>query len=836
MSGKKKASFLALRNIELRSAGLSVSEIKTQASAFGKNEIVEIKGIPWWKRTVEIITDPMIILLFFAGTLFLALGSYREAVTLLIAMLPLIFMDLYLHRRTEASLEALKSQLSNTCQVRRENIDQTISPLDLVPGDLLILKTGDFLSADGYFEDGASLQIDEALLTGESLPQSKKIFKIPKNKDFLEKEVVIDNEYLGYAGTRVLRGSGLLRILQVGRNTEYGIILGVLEQVPQEKTPLQKSTGRLVRDFAILGFIFCIVLAAVRLYQGKGWLDALLSSAVLAVAAMPEEFPIVFTFFLGVGVYRLAKQNALVRRAVTVENIGRVQRICTDKTGTLTLGELQLIQVEESRDVTSRELLAIARLASDESPSDPVDIAIDVRAEHTITEGFERMHTFPFTEDRKRETCIVRDVSGKYFSYVKGAPETILSMCLLKENDKNFWKNKITKSSGEGCKVLACALKYLKEDCDIREEPIGGYTFAGLLIFSDPIRSEVLPAVEYCKSQEIKILMLTGDHPSTAMAIAKNVGIGGLNPLLVSAEDAPEEFTFEAIQSGYSKISKIDVIARCTPLQKLWVVQALKAKELVAVTGDGVNDVPALQAADIGIAMGKRGARSAREAASIVIADDNFATIINAIREGRQLFKNLNKSFEYLVIIQVPLVLGAAIVPILGYSLLYLPIHLVWMELILHPTSLFAFQMNTPQKGDEIAPPNSGRFFMKSQLKGIVVESTLLLGAVLFSYILGIGEGKGDGHARASAISILCLASLTLLVRGTRLKNKSARSVFVVTGLSSIALIQIPFLAAMMDLIPLDLVDWLRNLLMVIFIFSVVPILRHVFKTYCWSD
>ncbi|MBK7842707.1 MAG: cation-transporting P-type ATPase [Bdellovibrionales bacterium] len=298
----------------------------------------------------------------------------------------------------------------------------------------------------------------------------------------------------------------------------------------------------------------------------------------------------------------------------------------------------------------------------------------------------------PFTEDRKRETGFVRQSDGSIMACVKGAPETILAMSAITHENREYWSKRISEWAKAGHKVIGVAKKHdvLLES---EYEPDSGFEFCGLLAFEDPPRPEVAGAMAYCRQSGIRVLMVTGDHPETAAAIAKDAGLTLGTPIVVSAEDDPAQFQVEWLNQNPKFLKGIDVVARCTPMQKFRIVMALKfAGEMVAVTGDGVNDVPALKAADIGIAMGERGTRSAKEVSSIILSDDNFSTIVNAIREGRQLFRNLAMSFEYLLLIHIPLVLGAAIVPLIGYPLVYLPVHIVWLELVIHPTALFAFQ------------------------------------------------------------------------------------------------------------------------------------------------
>lgn len=802
---KKNISLENLRGLNLRSDGLSDEEVQSQRRVFGPNIILEQTPSPWGPILCDTAKDPMVLLLVVAGSLFLFLGNNTEAFTLYFAIIPLIAMDIYLHYRTQASTRVLQGQLDRRTWVYRGNKKIEIDSIDLVPGDRVCLKTGDYLSADGFFEEVDRLLIDESLLTGESLPITKGA--LSASILLSAEEVTVTAETLGFAGTRVVRGEAVLRVTQTGANSQYGDIVRALSKAPHEKTPLQQSIAKLVKVLTIGGLICCVLLITVRLLQAKGWLDAFLSGAILAVAAMPEEFPIVFSFYLGVGIYRLAKKNALVRRAVTVENIGQVECICTDKTGTITLGELRLVQRQAATGISEEILLESSLMSCDENPTDPVDVAIAAGA--SGQRSFKRDHSFPFTEDRKKESSIYKNSEDQFVCVSKGAPEVILAMSDLSEAEQNHWLEQIKQWSESGQKVLGCARKFLKSEPG-PEEPQEHFQFCGLLGFSDPLRPEVPAAMTYCFENKIKVIMLTGDHPHTALAIGTQAGVGGAHPRVLSMEGREEFLTEQGIQDHALEISDFDIVARCKPLQKLWIVEALKKRyKVVAVTGDGVNDVPALHRADIGIAMGKRGSRAAREVSSIILADDNFATITHAIGEGKQLLRNLTLSFEYLLLMQIPFVLGAALIPLAGYPLLFLPVHLVWIELILHPTSLFAFQMPTAPADPSLAPR---RFFDNKKIVAVTIEGFLLLSVMIFSFVLGLHEDKGEGHARANALLIFCLASAGYVWRSTGLKTRASRVIFLATLVTTFIFIQSSTLASRLGLHPLDFLDWVRGM------------------------
>jgi P-type Ca2+ transporter type 2C len=803
----KKVSFETLKDLSPRKEGLSEPEVASQRSRYGANEIVEVAGNPWVDLAIDTLKDPMIWFLLGIGTVFTLVGDTSEAIILFVAILPLVFMDAFLHWRTQASTSSLKGQLSSQVTALRAGKEVPVDSYDLVPGDLILVNPGLFLPADGVFQEVTNLQVDESALTGEAFPVPKSTSRLDPFLVSNKGEIRVDPSSLAFAGTRVLTGTGRMRVLYIGQRTSYGEIVQSVAKMPHERTPLQKSITKLVQGLIFAATALCLLLAAVRVYQGHGWLDALLSAATLAIAAIPEEFPIVFTFFLGVGVYRLAKRRALVRRAVSIENIGRVTHICTDKTGTITIGLLQLTHIDPAEELTEVDVLKTAFAASNPDGSDPVDIAIrDVAAIHSLSSRA-RSQTFPFTEDRKQETVFIQD-NGKTIAYMKGSPETVFAKSNLSEEARQDWQERTSQWARQGHKVLACAMKTLsEEEAHGNEEPTSGFEFYGLLAFEDPARPEVSEAMAYCQRNGIRVLMLTGDHQETAVAIAKDVGLGGQSPMAVSADEEPEKFQEGWLNENPDFLRRLHVVARCTPLQKLRIVNTLKkAGELVAVTGDGVNDVPALKAADIGIAMGERGTRSAKEVASIVLADDNFRTIIGAIKEGRQLFTNLGLSFKYLLYIHIPFILTAALIPLLGYPLLYLPVHIVWLELIIHPSALFAFQQQAAITDETYNLRKS--FFSRSDIASLLLICIALTAVLGFSFVSALGEEFGVGHARAKVLVMLTFWSAGIVAVFSRLKTLASILIVFSTLLSTVFLVQIPASARILKLTPLHLTDW----------------------------
>ena len=774
--------------------GLAAKDAAERLERFGENVIVETDRSGWLDVLKDALTDPMIWFLAGTASLFFVLGDYTEAAVLAAALIPIMCMDAYLHRRTKASAEGLSKLLAEHVRVVRGGSEVDIPARSLVPGDLVLTQANAPFPADGVLVGGDNLQVDASALTGESLPVRKAVFTAALAG---ASDMAVDDTCWAMAGTRLLTGEARMQVVFTGAETLYGQIVRTAQIGTGQRTPLQQAIGKLVAGLLVVAVILCLVLAGVRLAQGFGWVDAAVSGVTLAVAAIPEEFPVVFSFFLGVGVFRLSKQRALVRRSIAVENIGRVTCICTDKTGTLTEGRLHLQHIFAAGGRTDGDVLSAAATAARQESGDPLDLL--VLAKGAAPDGA-RLAVFPFTEDRRRETGVIETPDGTVHIAVKGAPENVLAMCTLAPADRDAWLDKTRALAGEGHKVIACAAATAADWSG--EEPGSGYAFCGLLAFEDPVRPGVRDAVTEAQDAGIRVIMVTGDHPDTARAIALELGIGGADPKIIQGQDLEEE--------GGADMTGFDVVARAMPAQKLNLVRALQAQDhIVAVTGDGVNDVPALKGADIGIAMGERGTQSAREVAAIVLLDDNFRTIVNAIAEGRQVFSNLKLSFAYLLMIHGPLVATAALLPLAGYPLLYLPIHIVWLELVMHPTALLVFQKQATR--GRLGPADGGvgaQFFRAREWAVIGGVTTLVTGLIMWGFIHALGPAQDALHARSLALAILLSANGAVALALGGWKNRGAVLAAAGSVVPAVLVIQSPLVSRLLHLAPLHLGDW----------------------------
>ncbi|MDT9599291.1 cation-translocating P-type ATPase [Sphingosinicella rhizophila] len=772
--------------------GLSETEVSTFGQRFGNNLIAEHVPRSRTATVRDAVGDPMLWFLLLTSGLFGLLGQYTDAAVLLAAIAPLLAMDFYLHRRTQASIEGLSSALAEEATVVRDGVRRRIAADQVVAGDLAIVSPGESFPADGIVLFGAGLQAEESSLTGEAFPVAKSAYS---------RRAPPPEAAWVFAGTRLLTGTAHVRILLVGGDTLYGEVVRSVVQGPQGRTPLQDAVGRLVKILLVAALIICLLLAGVRLSQGFGWADAFLSAATLAVAAIPEEFPVVLTFFLGVGVYRLARRKALVRRAVAVESIGRASAICSDKTGTITEGRLTFSDAVPATGVEKGWLMKVAALAARGDSGDPLDSAILERAPSAEV-GWARVRLFPFTEGRRRETAVWARPGEPMLASVKGAAETILDLCEMGPQERDRWLETVRALSGQGKKVLGCG--WLLSEAKPSSEPNEGFQFAGLIAVTDPIRTGVQEAMAEARRAGIQIVMVTGDHLDTAAAIAREAALAD-DPLPISGDRLEAALA----DMGKDELRQLTVVARATPAQKVLVVQALqRAGRIVVVTGDGVNDAPALRAADVGIAMGLRGTRSAREVSQIVLMDDNFSTIVAAIAEGRQIFQNLRMSFAFLLMVHIPLVATAAIIPLLGFPLLYLPVHIVWLELLIHPAAILGFQK--PADG-RLATRRSdpAGFFLAFEWMTIVATGMAIAMAILAIFVLTVHGGETPEHARSMALVTLVVSLAILLLSLSRGSTWAAYLVALCAIASALAFTRVEALSALMHLHALPTTDGL---------------------------
>ncbi len=689
-------------------------------------------------------------------------------------VLLIVGTTLYQERKTERAIEALRELASPRALVIRDGRQQRIAGRDVVRDDVLVLNEGDRVAADGVVLSTSHCTIDESLLTGESVA----VAKTEWNETVAAGRPGGEDLPFVYAGTLVVRGAAVVRVTAIGERTEMGKIGRVLGITTTEKTRLQQETKRLVWKLALIAGALSVVVVLVYGVTRHDWLQGVLAGLTLAMAILPNEFPVVVTVFLALGAWRLSRSRVLTRRVPAVEALGSVTVLCVDKTGTLTQNKMTVtrLSVEGATfDVQRLEreplpedfhsTVEYAVLASRRDPFDPMEVAFKRMAEDQLA-GTEHLHPdwllvreYPLTRDRLAVIQVWRTSTGDLEVACKGAPEAVAQLC--RRGGDAQWIDSARAMAADGLRVLAIARGAIRPGSGVPEDP-GALVlgFVGLVGLADPVRPTVRPAIAACHAAGIRVVMISGDYPETAQNVARHVGIAG-DAVITGAELA--ELDDIALRE---RIGSVHVFARILPEQKLRIVEALKASgEIVAMTGDGVNDAPALRAAHIGVAMGGRGTDVAREASQLVLLDDDFTSLELAVRTGRRIYDNLQKALAYILAVHLP-ILGLTVVPILaGWPLVLLPIHIAFLHLVIDPACSIVFEAE-PEEADVMRRPPRAiaarlfgkRLVMISLSLGLSVTA-ILLGAFAIAYY----GGSSEAEARAITFSILILANLALI-------------------------------------------------------------------------
>lgn len=757
--------------------GLTATEAAKRLATDGPNTLPQEKQRSLIKIIFDALREPMLQLLLAAGMIYLVVGDLAEALILLAMAVLNIGLVVVQESRTEKALAALKDLTSPNALVIRNGTRQTIKGSDVVNGDLIVLVEGCRVPADAALIEVSDLEADESLLTGESVPVRKTLGQ-SQAKDVRPGGDATSNVW---SGSLIVRGTGLARVMATGARTEIGRIGKSLEAVETAPTQLQVQTRLLVKVFAVLGIGASVVLALVYGYLNGDWLKGILAGITLAMATLPEEFPLVLTIFMVLGARRMSQNKVLTRRASAIEALGAVTVLCTDKTGTLTQNHMTVATLiadgqrlnipgtgEPDFPESFHSIVEFAVLASRPDPYDPMERAFGDLGQRFLAKT-EHIHTdwtleqsYPLTPELLAMSQIWRSKTDKGFVVAaKGAPEAIADLCHLPSEKITAIRKDIEMLAALGYRVLAVAksafpiatLPPTQHDFD--------FVFLGLVGLEDPLRSEVPAAVASCLAGGIRVVMITGDHPATAQAIAKQAGIISDTVLTGSEMAAMNDAAFT------EHLKRTNVFARIMPEQKLRLVQALSiAGDIVAMTGDGVNDAPSLKAAQIGVAMGGRGTDVAREAAALVLLDDNFASLVTAVRLGRRIADNLRKAISYVLAVHVPIA-GMSLIPVLlGWPIMLGPAHVVFLELIIDPISSIVFEAEPEELGIMSRPPRqpNAPLFDRNLLAHGLMQGVVVLIAALIVFQIGIQAEHGEQTARGMAFITLVLGNLGLML------------------------------------------------------------------------
>jgi Ca2+-transporting ATPase len=814
------------------STGLTEQEAAQKLREEGYNELPSVRKRTFVVLSMEVISEPMFLLLIVGGIIYMILGDIQEALMLLGFVFLIIGITVYQERKTERTLEALKDLSSPKALVIREGKQQRIPGREVVRGDLLVLCEGDRIAADAVVLNNLNLSTDESLLTGESMPARK----IAWDGELDFGRPGGDDLPFVYSGTLTVQGQGVARAYATGQHTEMGRIGKALQEVDTSKTPLQRETRKLVKIFAVVGLCLCVlVVIAYGLMRGN-WLEGILVGITLAMAIMPNEFPVVLTIFLALGAWRISQKRVLTRRVPAVETLGAATVLCVDKTGTLTMNQMTLKQLyagEETFKIKAKsseqllpkgfhKMLEYAVLASHPDPFDPMEKAIlqlgKEKAEHFGYKhgNLELVNEYPLTRQMLAMTLVWKFTDRPGFVIAaKGAPEAIAELCHFNAAQLKNLSVHIAEMAAQDLRVLGVARAIFDKDALPTDQHDFDFEFLGLLGLADPVRPNVPASIQECYQAGIRVIMITGDYPGTAQSIARQIGLVPNEEVITGPElDKMDDAELQR------RIRSVNIFARVVPEQKLRLVQALKANgEIVAMTGDGVNDAPALKAAHIGIAMGSRGTDVAREAAALVLLDDDFSSIVQAVKMGRRVFDNLKKGMAYVLAIHVPIA-GMSILPVLfGWPLVLLPVHIAFLHLIIDPACSVVFEAEPEEKGIMQRPPRNPKeaLFSRKTLGLSLLQGASILVILAAIFAVALQLGAGEREARALAFTTLIVANMAIIFTNRSwtltilqtLRNPNKALWWVVGGAMFFLpiVLYIPFLQDLFRFSTLDFVD-----------------------------
>ncbi|SDY42683.1 cation-translocating P-type ATPase [Eubacterium barkeri] len=751
--------------------GLTTAEATAQQAKWGKNELVPQKKQNFFLKVLHIIAEPMFLLLLAAAIIYFILGEPRDGAIMLIFVIGIITIDVIQEWKTDKTLTALRDLSAPHVSVIRDGVERSIPSVDLVPGDIMLLSEGIKIPADGTILKCNDFCVDESSLTGESMG----VWKVPEDAaPKLGPGEYWRTDYC-YGGTLVTQGTAMVRVDQIGARTEYGKIGAGVASAPQEDTPLQKQTGRLVKLcagiagvlFALVGILNFINLAELPLHSRI--IESILSGITLAMAMIPEEFPVILTVFLSMGAWRLAKNNALVRRLPSVETLGAVSVLCVDKTGTITQNRMTVTEAW-AQDGDAQKLIRTMGMGCETDAYDPMEKAmLRYCEEHGFTPGdlFDGtlVTEYPFTNETKMMGHVWQRPEGILLA-AKGSPERLLPLCHLSEEARIQVEAQLDAFSRQGLRVIAVAqADYPSADAVPTELSDNRLTFLGLIGLSDPPRPTVAADIARCNAAGIRVVMITGDNGITASAIAKTIGMPHADNIITG--DMLETMDDAALREA---IKTTNIFSRVIPEHKMRIVRAFKENgQIVAMTGDGVNDASALKYADIGIAMGKRGSEVSREAADLILMDDDFSTIVDTVKDGRRIFDNIRRAVGYVFTIHIPIAFSALLGPLLGISpgaLLLLPLHVVLLELVIDPTCSIVLEREPAEQDIMERPPRNPEepLLDRRTLTKSIIQGLCIFAASFGTYFAVLaGNPANAPMGRAMALTIIIVANLLLV-------------------------------------------------------------------------
>jgi P-type Ca2+ transporter type 2C len=758
------------------SLALTDAQAAEQLARDGHNELPSARPRTVLAIALNVVREPMFMLLVACGAIYLLLGDRQEALMLLGFVGVVMVITFVQERKTERALEALRDMASPRALVMREGTHRRIAGRDVVRGDLLLLAEGDRVPADAVLLEGTNLTVDESLLTGESIAVRKRGIET----DNAMAPPGGDDQPFVYSGTLIVQGRGIAKVLATGQRTAIGRIGQALSTLKTETTHVQRDTATIVRYAAWLAFGLAIVIAVWYGATRHDWLNGILRGITLAMAILPEELPVILVIFLGLGAWRLAKHRVLTRHIPAIEMLGSATVLCVDKTGTLTQNRMALVKLhtagreyaigrgdtQHPEDV--HDTLECAVLASYVEPTDPMEKAIRETA-LTVLAHTEHLHRdwtlvneYPLSSALLAMSRVWQSPDGTgYVIAAKGSPEAIADLCHLNDAEARSIAATTDALAGQGLRILGVARAIFDKSSLPRLQHDFDFDFVGLIALADPLRPNVTAAVQESLAAGMRVVMITGDYPATALSIARQIGLD----VAGGAMTGSQLNSLSAAALG-EHVRTINVFCRVTPEQKLRLVEALKANgDIVAMTGDGVNDAPALKAAHIGIAMGGRGTDVARESAALVLLDDDFNSIVAAVRMGRRVFDNLRKAIAFIVAVHIPII-GMSLIPVMmGWPIILLPVHVLFLQLIIDPACSIVFEAESEETDIMKRPPRSSkaRLLDARVLFMGAVQGAIALLALSVVHLLSMLRGQDSDSARAMVFVTMVLLSIVLI-------------------------------------------------------------------------
>ena len=748
--------------------GLTTAEAEKRLLQYGKNELASHKKQSLFSKALHVIAEPMFLLLLIAAVIYFILGEPRDGIIMLVFVIGIISIDIIQEWKTDKTLNALKDLSAPHIKVLRDGEERLISSAELVPGDVMIVEEGVKIPADGQIVRASDLCVDESTLTGEAEGVWKTINPEEGREGYWRKDYC-------YAGTLVTQGSAYVCVEKTGTETEYGKIGRDVASAPEAKTPLQRQTGSLVKLCAgIAAVLFALVGAATYInipdhVFGERIIESILSGITISMAMIPEEFPVILTVFLSMGAWRLAKKQSLVRRLPAVETLGAVSVLCVDKTGTITMNRMT-VRDTWTADGGDMHFFEVMGLACETNAYDPMEKAM---IEFCECKGITQTHLFhgellteyPFTNELKMMGH-VWEHDGELFIAAKGSPERMMPLCALTEKQRTEAQAKADEMGRQGLRVILVAEMHMKDRSQIPGRITDAkLTLCGLVGLADPPRESVKEDIARCIRAGVRVVMITGDNGITASSIAGQIGMENSDKIITG-----DELNAMSDEELRERVKEVSIFSRVIPEHKMRIVRAFKENgHIVAMTGDGVNDAPALKFADIGIAMGKRGSEVSREAADIILMDDNFTTIVETIRDGRRIFDNIRKAVGYVLTIHIPIALSTLLGPMMGInpdSLFLLPLHVVLLELVIDPTCSIVLERQPAERDIMRRKPRDPdeKLVTPGALAKSLMQGLILFAASFGAYWFTLQQAPDSASvARAMGLAVIMLGNLMLV-------------------------------------------------------------------------